>query len=99
MRLPLLSVLTETRWRAAVGTAVIRLWDVSTGELRESVESFHTGIKSITYSPDGEKIATGSWDNTVRLWDTKTLARIKTLHGHKSYVYSVAFNGDGSVIG
>jgi hypothetical protein len=74
------------------------LWDVTTGELRKSVDSFQSVIKSITFSPNGKIIATGSWDNTVRLWDTNTLARIKTLHGHKSFVYSVAFNNDGSVI-
>ena len=52
----------------------------------------------MVYSPDGSKIASGSWDDTVRIWDAETGAQIRTLDGHTSIVTSVAYSPDGSKI-
>jgi WD40 repeat protein len=54
------------------------------------------GITSVSLSPSGGLIATGSLDNTVRIWDTTTCTLIETLHGHTASVYSVAFMKDGN---
>jgi WD40 repeat protein len=54
--------------------ALGRVWDVQTGQ-ETSVLDGHTGsICVIAYSPDlsGLRIVTGSWDNTVRVWNTQT---------------------------
>ena len=37
----------------------------------------------------------GSYDNTVRLWDVASQQEVAVLRGHRSYVYSVAFDGSG----
>ncbi len=71
------------------------LWDVKT---REEIRSFHghTGfIAPIEFSPDGQRLATGSNDKTVKLWDVATGQEIATLKGHTSYLESVAFSPDG----
>ena len=44
------------------------------------------------------KYTCGSADDTVRLWDTKTGAHIRTLTGHTNPVLSVAFSPDGNII-
>ena len=72
----------------------IGLWvyDVQTGE---PIDLFigHTDIvSSATYSPDGSTLASGSWDNTLRLWDTHTGYLKTTLSGHKDRVVSVAYS-------
>ena len=43
-------------------------------------------------------MASGSYDNTVRLWDAVTGAALQTLEGHSSGVSSVAFSPDGKVV-
>jgi WD40 repeat protein len=56
----------------------------------------HTSrLYSVAFSPDGETLASGSSDNTIKLWDVSSGMLVRTLSGHTSYVYSVAFSPDG----
>ena len=56
----------------------------------------HTGeVNSAAFSPDGNMIATGSDDRTVRLWSATTGEHIATLTGHRDDVNSVSFSPDG----
>jgi WD40 repeat protein len=50
---------------------------------------------SVTWSPDSRMFATGSADNTIRLWDIESGELVRTLEGHQSAVRSVAWSGDG----
>ena len=57
----------------------------------------HTNsVASVTFSPDGTRVVSGSYDNTLRLWDAVSGAHLNTLKGHTSYVNSVAFSPDGT---
>ncbi|KAG6329739.1 hypothetical protein ID866_9350 [Astraeus odoratus] len=60
---------------------------------------WHTsGVSSVAFSPDGKRIASGSSDNTICLWDGETgLQLASPLKGHTS-VSSVAFSPDGKRI-
>ncbi|TDL14574.1 WD40 repeat-like protein, partial [Rickenella mellea] len=64
------------------------------------VMSRHTyGVRSVAFSPDGQTIASGSADNTVRIWNASTGAPIgEPLCGHTGGVTSVAFSPDGKYI-
>jgi WD40 repeat protein len=63
----------------------------------QTVITGHTdAVKSLSFSPDGTRIATGSTDRTVRLWDAATGQPVgKPLLGHTSWVSSVSFSPDG----
>ena len=61
-------------------------------------DSDHKEIASLAYSIDGTIFASGSWDNTIRLWDANTGAHLKTLIGHESSVNSIAFSPDGKTL-
>ena len=51
-------------------------------------------VNSVSFSPDGTKLASGSEDKTIKIWEVSTGQLLKTLEGHSSSVYSVSFSPD-----
>ncbi|KAJ3191647.1 POC1 centriolar protein A, partial [Entophlyctis luteolus] len=72
--------------------------DLTWGPLVSSL-SGHTGaVTSVAYNHDGSLIASGSNDNTVRVWNPLSGALVSELNGHSGSVNSAVFNHDGSLI-
>ena len=55
-----------------------------------------SSVNVLSFSPDGSRLASGSYDHTVRLWDGFTGVPIATLEGHSESVTSLSFSPDGS---
>jgi WD40 repeat protein len=71
----------------------------STIRLTVATLSGHTHyVYSVAFSPDGKILASGSWDNTIKLWDVATGREVRTLKGHTNSVNSVAFSPDGKIL-
>ncbi|REJ60645.1 MAG: hypothetical protein DWQ56_05500 [Microcystis aeruginosa DA14] len=55
-------------------------------------------VTSVSFSRDGRTLASGSRDNTIKLWNIRTGKEIRTLQGHNSRVFSVSFSRDGKTL-
>ena len=56
------------------------------------------GVASIAISPDGQILASASYDKSVKLWNLCTGDLIDTLSGHSLSVIGVAFSPDGQIL-
>ena len=52
-------------------------------------------VPVVAFGPSGGRLASGSSDRTVKLWDVSTGECVATLEGHTSEVFSVAFDPSG----
>ncbi|KAL4937755.1 hypothetical protein BDV06DRAFT_215643 [Aspergillus oleicola] len=64
----------------------------------QTLEGHSGGVYSVAFSPDSQLLASGSFDDTVRLWNPATGALYLTLEGHLDIVSSVAFSPDGRLL-
>ncbi|KAI0905434.1 quinon protein alcohol dehydrogenase-like superfamily [Ustulina deusta] len=90
----------------------IRVWDVATGratclQASDYVASGHierildsSEIANILlFSPDGRKLASGSRDRTIRVWDVTTGQAEQTFRGHAGFVTTAIFELDSESMG
>ncbi len=80
-----------------VAYGVVRQWDVATGVPLRSFQPAGHGqhLADIAISPDSSRLLTGSYDETVRLWDSRTGRELHTLTAHNHNLIMVAFSPDG----
>ena len=64
----------------------------------EPISDKFTAVTSVAFSSDGTRIASGSSDRSVTIWEVETGTLLLTLQGHTGGVTSVAFNSKGDKI-
>ncbi len=74
---------------------VADLWDVATGERLSQFNGHRDILYDAELSPDGELLATCSYDKLIVLWDVASGEQVRTLAGHNGAVYDVGFSPDG----
>jgi len=72
------------------------LWNRE-GEFLHTLSGHESGVNSVVFSPDGNTIASASYDETVRLWNREG-ELLHILSGHEDSVNSVVFSSDGKTI-
>ena len=100
---PELSVLIVAQGVAATWPALHTVLPEAEQQLRRAIMASHVyltlsghsdTIESVSWSPDGKRLATGSLDKTAKVWDAETGKEVLTLSGHSDWVKSVAWSPD-----
>lgn len=76
----------------------IKLWDLDTGKLINTLKEHTASILSVAISVDGQIIASGSEDKTIKIWNLNTGEEIQTLEQNLRAVTSVAISQDGKTL-
>jgi WD40 repeat protein len=106
-RLDALAVAIQAQ-RAIDGLAVpdAKLADSSEQVLRQAVygvreqnrlEGHDTRVNDVSFSPDGQLLASASGDRTIKLWKPDG-TEVGTLEGHTARVWNVTFSPDGKTL-
>ncbi|HZE70161.1 MAG TPA: caspase family protein [Pyrinomonadaceae bacterium] len=91
---PSLHLLSYVCLNLAMGAIV---WAQQKPEL--VVQTGHSDIvDSLAFSADGQTLATGSRDQTIKLWAVASGHELRTLRGHSNWVASVALSADGKTL-
>lgn len=88
-------------WRSdgllALGGHEILIVDPDTGDIAQQLSGHSEVIVSLEWHPDGVRLASGSWDGMVRVWDTSTNTLIAS-YDYGIYVTAVAWSPDGNTL-
>jgi WD40 repeat protein len=74
------------------------IWDVQTGKALRRLLGHASWVTATAWSPDGTRVATGSADHTVRLWDASTGQVQATLPAPVGVVNALGFLRGGQLL-
>src|SRR5262249_42004283 len=75
---------------------MVKIVSVKGGQEVLTLKGHTGGVSSLSFSPDGTRLASGSQDRTVKIWDTTSGQEVLTLKGHADLVTAVCFSPDGT---
>lgn len=92
------AVSPDGRLAASAGAgseAQIVLWDVASGRQVRTLSGHEKGVVTVAFTPDGQRLLSGSEDGTCRVWEVETGRELDAYDVEEGWVYSLAVSPDG----
>ena len=70
-------------------------WQRQTHQALKTLRGHMEYVSSVAFSPDGQRIVTGSFDQTAKVWEAGSGRGLLTIKGNGARIWSVAFSPDG----
>jgi WD40 repeat protein len=68
------------------------------GKLQRSMTGHKDALHALALSPDSKLLATGGYDQQIKLWDIGTGKELRTLKGHHGCINGLSFRSDGKIL-
>ncbi|HWG43464.1 MAG TPA: protein kinase, partial [Gemmataceae bacterium] len=94
----LLNFSPDSKRLALAGFYHVQVWDLPTKAQILDLRGHTSQVLAVAFSPDGQYLASGAADHTVRLWDLKAAQRPRALRDGNNVFDHVAVSPDGEVI-
>jgi len=76
--------------------AFIKIWDANTGKLSCTILNGHSG--TVYCLAWGRTLISGSYDKSIRIWNTTTWHQIACLTGHTNLVHDITISPNGRIL-
>ncbi len=76
----------------------IVIWDMKLRTNRVVLSGHTANVRSLSFSPDGNRLASASVDQTVRVWDWRSGQELVALRNKNYYALAVTFSPDGLLV-
>ena len=93
---------TDRRWVAAAPSVedpsggTVHIWDAASRvETRVIPQTAGESVTTLSFSPDGRRLASAGFDAKIKIWDTESGLELLTLNGHTSWIWKTHFSPDG----
>jgi WD40 repeat protein len=80
---------------AAAKDPTVKVWDAQTGEERLTLRGHKDEVFHVSFSGDGQRLASASEDGTVKVWDAQTGQELLSLQGNTRRPWRTCFSPDG----
>lgn len=80
------------------GWKTIRIWNLDTGKLIDTINAHSHWVLSVAISSNGQYLVSSSIDKTVKLWSLKTKINLHTFTGHTSWVNVLKITPDNQTL-
>lgn len=77
---------------------VIKLYRLADGEIAKTFAGHENNVSALTFSPDGQYLASGSSDQQVKIWQVQDGKLVKSLKGHTGEVQGIVFLDGGALV-
>ncbi len=74
------------------------LWSKPTWNLQQTIGAHSDWVRCLSFTPDGTKLVSGSFDKTIKLWELATGTVIHTLAEHPKGVFALAVSPNGQIL-
>ncbi|MCB1157698.1 MAG: caspase family protein [Leptospiraceae bacterium] len=74
----------------------IKIWDIKTEKLLQSLEGHTGGIKGVQLTKDEKKLISYSDDGTIKIWETSSGKLLYSLEGHTWWITGIHLTRDNS---
>jgi WD40 repeat protein len=74
------------------------LWSKPTWNLQQTINAHSDWVRCLSFTPDGGKLVSGSFDKTIKLWQLDTGKAVYTLGDRLKGVFALAVSPDGKLL-